>query len=303
MPGVSTLMTGVDLSLIGFARTYCEKNNLRSTPLHNANRFVRVVCRDAIQHLSTNDLCEFRQRAAAENLSPWTIEKTITDVITLIAAATGRTLDAGRRLKRPRPMPQPPTVEVINAVFMRAEIWLQQWIVIGLWTGLRLTDSMKLQLALDSQGKDALRLRANKTGHGHNWPRPGWIERWLQPVPLPYNRANHNARKRVRMALSCAAIAADVPVIHPKQLRQRSVNEWSRSNGMAGAIVHGSGLRVLNHYVDPLTVLEAAAGGVRLPEGFGRGSDQSEEIALLFRRLDSDAQTLIASTARRLATG
>jgi hypothetical protein len=91
----------------------------------------------------------------------------------------------------------------------------------------------------------------------------------------------------------------------PKQIRQTSVTEWTRANATAGAIVHGSGLGVMAHYLDPLSVLESAAPRVRLPSCFGACTETASEDTLLshFRRLDPAAQGLIAGTAERLAAG
>ncbi len=67
--------------------------------------------------------------------------------------------------------------------------------------------------------------------------------------------------------------------------------------------MHGSGLGVLNHYVDPLTVLESTAPMVRLPAGFADGHELTATAALpaLVSRLDPDAQELVLRTAQRLA--
>lgn len=286
------------------ARQYCEKNGFRLTPLHGANRFVRLTTVDTADAVTTDHFAAFRTAAVAKRLSPWTIEKTITDVITIVALATGKTLDAGKRLRRPRPQPEPAPIEAVDAAFQNCEYWTQQWIAISYWTGLRLADSLRLQQQLVSQDSagEVLRLQANKTGHLHCWPRPEWLNNWLRVVPLPYPKCKINAAKVARFALRAACIAAKVRIIVPKQLRQRSVTEWSRVNGMAGSIIHGSGLRVMTHYVDPITVLDAAAPAVRIPAAFG-AQDRSDDLVGVIRRLDPDARRIISDTARRLASG
>jgi len=69
--------------------------------------------------------------------------------------------------------------------------------------------------------------------------------------------------------------------------------------------VHGSGLGVMSHYLDPLSVLESAAPRVRLPSCFGAQASTTTEDALIasFRRLDPSAQGLVSMTAERLAAG
>lgn len=87
----------------------------------------------------------------------------------------------------------------------------------------------------------------------------------------------------------------------PKHVRQRALTEWSRADAMAGRIIHGCGLGVLDHYVDPLSILENAQHRVRLPVSFGADQSSGEDVAVTFRRLDPEAQQLVRSTIRRLA--
>jgi len=95
-------------------------------------------------------------------------------------------------------------------------------------------------------------------------------------------------------------------VITPQNIRQASITEWSRSNATAGAIIHGCGLGVLAHYLDPLSVLESAAPRVRVPAAM-RGDCKSEEseatLLIHFRRMDAAAQGIISATAERLSAG
>jgi len=73
---------------------------------------------------------------------------------------------------------------------------------------------------------------------------------------------------------------------------------------MAGKIVHGSGLGVLDHYIDPMAVLESAASSVRLPLGFTFDDDerkrQAKHLPDLLQKMDPEARALILQTAQRL---
>lgn len=286
--------------LVQFAAKYCEQNDLRKTPVHGSSRFVRLTGQGDVDAISTDTLCHFRQSAKAAGLSPWTIEKTITDVMTLVHKATGKHLQPGRRLRRPRPQPAPAPIEAIEAIWIHAQQWLRQWLVLAYWTGLRLADSITLIESLTDKPRDILQHRAHKTGHLHCWPVPQWLRPWTTSQDHQFPRCRVNAGKDVRTALWVACELAGVATLHPKQLRQRAVTEWGKANGMAGAILHGSGLRVLGHYVDPLSVLESAAPQVRLPACFGASSDTADRMSEVYRRLDQQGQELVLHTAERM---
>ena len=122
-------------------------------------------------------------------------------------------------------------------------------------------------------------------------------------VIVPVGQESNHLQRVLRSGLRIACDAAGVDPFTPHQLRQRSLTEWARANAMAGGIVHGSGLGVLNHYVDPMTVLESAAPSVRLPESFCSDDERSDVDALpaIVAKLDPDAQDLVMRPATRLA--
>lgn len=296
------------MNLSQFAENYCRSHNYRRTPIHSANRFTKLSKVTSAESVTVESIEAFRQAATASKLSIWTIEKTVTDVLTLVREATGRKLEPGKRMRRPRPRPKPGDLEAISAMVLRAPEWLSQLVAIAYWTGLRISDGIALQCNLSASAfsGETLYWTASKTGKIHSWPVPEWLANRLKSTKLPYHRANCNAGKRVREGMWAACDMADVPTLTPKQIRQRSLTEWASANGAAGAIIHGtSNLRVLTHYVDPLRILQSAAPRVRLPACFRADSNQDKESAMLghFRRLDPDAQLLIACTAERLAAG
>lgn len=282
-----------------------ERGIVRKEPIYSANRFSRMMSDLPASAVTQEHLIEFRRLATAAKLSPRTIESTIADLLTVILFVTKCRPDAGRKLQVRRPKPNPADIESISAVWPVCNIWLRQWLVIAYWTGLRLGDVISLQCNLSAKPPSSFTCDASKTGKHHVWPIPKWLQPWLKSVDLPYQRANCNARKRVRYALADACADTKQPVITPKQLRQRSVTEWSRANATAGSLIHGCGIGVLAHYIDPLSVLESAAPRVRLPSCFGADASQDAESGLItnFRRLDPAAQGLIAGTAERLAAG
>ena len=283
------------------AAEYVRKNNLRARTIElNCRRWDRLIGCDP----SPDSLIEFRSRCVDGGLSAVTIEKTITDVLT-IWQNCGHSLDAGKRLRQLRPEPRPVPLESIDAIWTEAPHWLRRWLVLTYWTAARCEDSVRLYRLVTTRC-DVIRMRAEKTGANHCWPVPEWLQDWLiLPASHPLRGTTQHFTDMIRDGLTVLCEKAGVDRFTPQQLRQRSITEWTRANATAGAIVHGSGLGVMAHYLDPLSVLESAAPRVRLPSCFGACVDDETEGTLLihFRRLDPAAQHLIAGTAERLATG
>lgn len=287
------------MRLSELAQEYRSRNGLRAdTIVKNCRRFERFG-----QPLSSEGLAAFRVAALAAGLAPDTIEKTVTDVIT-VAKHDGKTLEPGRRLRRPAPEPKPATLSTIEAIWQHAPHWFRRWLVLTYWTGARCEDSIRLFRTVTSLS-EVIRLKADKTGRNHVWPVPKWINDWL-PLPSlhPLNGVSLHFTNVIRDSLTSLCEQAGVDRITPQQIRQRSITEWSRANATAGAIVHGCGLGVLSHYLDPLQILESAAPRVRLPECFGAVNSSGEDsLVANFRRLDAGAQGLLTMTAERLAAG
>lgn len=287
------------MRLADLAQAYRERNGLRATTIvKNCRRWDRYG-----NEPTADGLMQFRQQALASGLSPETIEKTVTDVLT-VRASLGHTLAPGKRLRRSAPEPRPASFATINAIWPLSPHWFRRWLVLTYWTAARCEDSLRIFRTVTSQ-TETIRLKAEKTSHYHVWPVPRWIDTWLAvPSEHPLNGVSLHFTNVLRDWLTNLCKLAAVERITPQQLRQRSITEWSRANATAGAIVHGCGLGVLSHYLDPLQILESAAPRVRLPECFGATSAAGEESLLAnFRRLDQSAQDLISGTAERLASG
>jgi hypothetical protein len=289
------------------AADYCRRHGLKSKILIvNCRRFSRYLPGLEPERIDSECLQLFREKAMQDALSHVTIEKTVTDVCTVSKSITGKTLEPGKRLRQSRPQPQPVPIESVEAVFQVSGPWLRQWLVLTYWTGLRLQDSISAQIRLPAVGT-ALTWKASKTGHSHQYPLPEWIRPHLQvrqSLGAAYPR--HWLQSLVYQHLSAACEAAKVPRFTPQQIRQRSITEWSRANATAGRLIHGCGIGVLSHYIDSLSVLESAAPRVRVPAAMiGDCKQHDTEGTLIdnFRKLDPQAQGLIASTTERLAAG
>jgi hypothetical protein len=154
------------------------------------------------------------------------------------------------------------------------------------------------------QPADLIVHQASKTTLVHRWPVPAWLRNWMQPVNSPLLKNTLHFRKVLLFELAKACDAAGVPVVTPKQFRQLSITEWTSANATAGAIVHGSGLGVMAHYLDKIRVLESAMHKVKVPACLQLHAPDNETTLLNnFRRMDPTAQQIISTTAERLAAG
>lgn len=288
------------------AAKYVSDHGLRSKQIvGNCLRFERITGITEPERISEPVLSAFRTAALAMSLSHVTIEKTITDVCTIVRHLLGQIPAVGKRLRQPRPSPKPVSLASIDAIFSAATSQrMRRWIAISYWTGLRLSDTIEVYV-MTSKDCDVLRHRASKTEHSHCWPVPNWLRQWLPRVEPHTGYSTPWFGELIRNELADTCEQAGVEHVTPKQVRQASVTEWTRANATAGAIIHGCGLGVLSHYLDPLSVLESAAPRVRLPQCFGACTTEDTEANLLssFRRLDPAAQGLVAGTAERLAAG
>lgn len=291
--------------LTELAAKHIRDNNLKGrTPIYSASRFVRLVGDLQPDQITEHHLATYREKCLALKMSPRTIETSIGNIVTVIRYVTGRSIGAGRRLRQNPPEPSPVELSSVGAVYTIAPPWLRVWIACTYWTGLRLADSIELLWSISGKPCGQLRKSASKTGRHHSWPLPVWLSKIVSETAFPSGLCLENTKKLVRTQLALCCESANVPAWTPKQLRQRSITEWSRANATAGAIVHGCGLGVLSHYLDPLQILESAAPRVRLPECFGATNASGEDsLVANFRRLDPGAQGLLTMTAERLAAG
>jgi hypothetical protein len=288
------------MPIVEAARDYCARRKIKPVPVYSAQRFAAVVG-DLDPLAITQEILE-RYAAEADN-PPSTIRGTVKDVITLCKAAGNKSLS--QFLRKPQPQPKPTPIDSIEKAWPFLAPWSCQLVVLIYWTGLRLDDALEVQIRGVDLSGDAIQCQASKTGKNHAWPMMRWMRPYLEPARLPFEKSNDHAQVIVRGELERVAQLGKVPRIMPQQLRQRAVQEWTRANATAGAIVHGQALGVMSHYLDPLMVLESTAPRVRLPACFGAKESASTEEALLhsFRRLDPSAQGLISGTAERLAAG
>lgn len=291
--------------MIEEARGYLASRNItRREPLYSANKYARLIGDHPVNQINSDKLQRFREAMVKAGLRPRTIESAISDIVTVVRHYTGKQVEVGTRIRSAIPQPIPVERDVIDEIWKHSQPWLRAWMALSYWTGLRLTDG--LNVLKDHKEKPlapVLRWTASKTSKPHVFPIPDWLRKIVSAGPYPLRTTADFARRQVRSGLHAACLAANVAIVIPKQFRQRAVTEWSVASAAAGAILHGSGLRVLSHYVDPLTVLESAAPRVRLPASFGATVDSGEQLLKNYQRLDEQAKTIVSMTAERLAAG
>jgi len=291
------------MTLLETAEQYMNERRLRSkTFVYSATRVIRVIGRNIRTDQITNKIVSQFRVEASKSLAIDTVENTITDVITLVHYRTGKRLSRKGQLKRKRPQPDPPPVGDISAAHKVSPPWLKQYFEIAYWTGLRPNDAIELQQAMPVEGlKNETRWVASKTGIPHAFPPATFLT--TKTTDLPYTRSQNDI-KRLRKAIDQSCNEANVARFTPKKIRQRAVTEWSKVNGQAGAILHGSGMGVMAHYVQPLSILQAAAPSVAIPTSFNRfRSDQTQEEAMIsaYRLLPSQGKKLVSNMTRQLA--
>ncbi len=299
--------------LVQMAERYVKEGFLGSRMIvSNCKRFCRQAGDIAPEEIKTTHLTAFRMQCMEDGLARYTIEKTITDVMTICRYVTGVLLYAGRRLKKNRPKPKPTPIEDIEKVFHLAAPWLRQWIVVVVWTGLRLCDSMRFLKALEASEIEIdthFRYQAQKTGREHVFPVPDWFRPWLKPCHMPFGEVNGWSSRIIRGYLTAYCEQAGVQLIRPQRLRQRAVTLWMRANAAAGAVIHGKSLGVCDHYVDVEELLTSAAPAVKVPQCFqtedmfgnatetnGDEAGLQLDVVHLFQQLTDDKKHLVRQT-------
>lgn len=299
---------GKEMSVCKFAEYYTASREItRREFVYSANRFTRLLGPMRVNAVTTDVLCEYRDEMRKRKLQPSTIESSVSDMRTLVKAATGNLIDVGRRLHKPRPEPCPVTLHPLRACWPNLDEWVQQWTVISYWTALRLSDALSLQFTLTETVPERLTWKASKTGHVQRWPIPQWLKPWLIRRSMPIARVSDFSRRLLRLRIIDACERAEVPPWKPKSLRQYSLTQWMRASPAAGAVVHGCGLNgVLKHYVDPLSLLEDATDKLFVPQFFQIGDvkEPTEKNDLnaddLLNRMDPAVRSAMLKTLQSL---
>lgn len=251
---------------------------------HHVNRWSRWTGDPDLVKISTGTFDKFRQECVKSGLSPWTIESTIWEVCHL-AHLAGYQVDPGRRLRRPAPHPRVPCLESIGLIYAAAgtatwprrcwvspEAWWRCLLVVDLWTGWRRSDLAGL-IWWDVEA-DRLAITACKTGSRHEVPMTETVRRHLDRLgdqghpERVFDLPRSSSYRACHDQLARLCRAADVRCVTFQEVRRLAVSNWTSVNAEAGRIIHGCGLGVMRHYLDPLAILRQVAPLVRLPAEF-----------------------------------
>lgn len=252
-----------------YARTYQLSTTTSDGYRHCLNRWDRFGCKT---------LDEFRAKALEHGLSPISIENTCV-AIRRMACFAGDDIDLGRPLRKPRPQPDVPTVDDVSRFYevvswatwpswpgCNRVNWWQTLVVFFCWTGIRLGDVERLKWDNISNGR--LEYTASKTRRTHKIPLPPFIERHLKQLRKTCRRRNGNlfgftrTREQLGREFRQMSKLSDCRIT-PQRLRRFAITSWGSANGEAGRIIHGCSLGVLNHYVNPHSVLEKTLPAVQ----------------------------------------
>lgn len=278
-------------------------------------------------------MCEsVRAAASSEHLSATTIERSISDILTLCHYA-GCHVEAGRRLRLRVKCKSVPLLESIGRLYDVAEQcnwpsrlrgadwrwmnltsenrlnWLRGFIALGLWTGLRASDLLKLEWSAIED--ERIVIEASKTGKEHRFPLPSILKGLIEPLRA-LNRATvlgvgEHTLHLIRDELTRLCGVAGIAQIGPQALRRASITTWATVSPEAGRIVHGTGLGVLAHYYDGEQILRAAMDRFPWPSQMlppelrdARQREQSELLSVL-SRLPADRVGDVLRIARAFA--
>lgn len=253
---------------------------------YEVTRWERLTLGPPVESVQAETFADFRRACLDRGLASRSIESNIDTVRLLMrfaaeAGAIDRVPPVGRRLKKPRPKPSPLSVDELRRLWIHADAacwpnhvrrprdWWRAFLVLGYWTGLRLSDlCWKLDWQHFSLRNRMIAFPAGKTGHVHEFPIPDRLLIHLTRVSSSGVVLNPpHSMKCFRRELSAISQAAGIGRgVTAKMLRQTAVSEWSKVSRDAGKILHGCGLGdVRDHYVNAFDVLTDCQARVPWP--------------------------------------
>lgn len=295
--------------------------NTRANIRYRVNHWNRVA---PDNDLSVAAIESYRNIALTKGYLARTIEDTVA-VIRKLAEFNGDVIGIGRKLYVPKPNPDVPTIERIDALYRSVRVanwpnrlraskrkdWWQGLIAIGCWTALRLGDLKSLKRSHVRQA--CITIAANKTSR---FGRPSLS------VPISPTIGRHLDRldmfpgslfgmtqsyKQLRRELKRIAETAGVQYVSPQGLRRFGINQWTHADSLAGQLIQGKSLGVMSHYLDVARHLASVSSEVLMPKAFYTDDElresQSQECSLLacFRKTKPANRELILKIARELS--
>lgn len=247
---------------------------------HDISRWMRIVGGIPADQITTQTFNKFRAGCLEHGLKPVSIETTIQSVLSILRllgpeqerrqglGLIKKVPFAGQQLRRVMRLHPVPSVDHLRQVFRATDqmtwprtanvfppLFWKAWIGTVFVTGIRFRDFIEAERKQLSG--DLLTVTARKTGITHCFPLPDWL------MPLLYQLPTYKTRlfpcplrpTEFRMNLRQLSNAAGVPWTTPQAIRRASITEWSAINSDCGAVIHGSGLGIRRHYIDPVRLL------------------------------------------------
>jgi hypothetical protein len=267
----------------------------------------------------------FRRRARSEGLTAQTVEATVGD----IARICGQS-DLGTRLPRWRNVNcrAVPSLDLISAVYEAAPsaewpncvlsrtpalrvvssaVWLRAFVVFAYYTAFRLRDLRSVTWSGITTAE--INWQSSKTGRLHRLPNCPVVERHLEPLRecgstrlFPISSGQERLLRR-----ELSRLTGDTRAFGPQPLRRAAITQWSIASPEAGRIVHGSGLGMMAHYLDPFETLVNAMPRRRWPAAMLTPAELDERhsrehsLAELAQRLPLDRLDDLLKVGRAFA--
>lgn len=255
--------------------------------LHHCNRWERLTENPDITDITKEEVTSFNKACRDAGLAATTFQSSWRNIRTILSYAESKgwvsEVPKIRVAKVRRRRPVVPAWDLIDTMYGNASktIWpvldycsterfWQAWLAVSYWTGLRLGDMKELSISDYSAAEKTLLKEANKTSKEHIYPVPDWLAKHIRMVKgsrdgrlFSVPRWSDN-RIRREMARMCGGIELRQPV-GPQQVRRLSINTWSGVHADAGKIIHGTGLGILDFYLDPLVLLQSVMSDVPVP--------------------------------------
>lgn len=256
--------------------------------LHHCNRWERLTTNPDIEWLTKEDVTDFYEACRNSGLATTTFQSSWRSIRTILSYAAEKNwitkVPKIRVAKARRRRPIVPAWDLIDMMYGNAskaiwpvldyctteEFW-QAWMAVSYWTGLRLGDMKELRSVDYCSSEKTLLKEASKTSKEHIYPVPEWLARHVDMVSgsgdgrlfsVPRWCDNRIRREMARM---CSDAELRKPV-SPQQVRRLSINTWSSVHADAGKIIHGTGLGILDFYLDPLVLLQSVMDKVPVPK-------------------------------------
>ncbi|QDT41114.1 Phage integrase family protein [Gimesia alba] len=256
--------------------------------LHHCNRWERLTDDPSLDDINKAAILEFYQGCKSSGLAATTFQSSWRNIRAILRHAKQKgwisevpVIRTGKVRKR---RPVVPPWNVLDTMYTNVsrtiwpvldycstEAFWQSWLAVSYWTGLRLGDMKELRSSDFNAAEGTLIAMANKTSKEHIYPVPEWLGRHIDAVSgsgddrlfsVPRWSDNRIRRELARM---CSGVDLRRPV-SPQQIRRLSINTWTSVNPDAGKMIHGTGLGVLDFYLDPLMLLESCVPKMPVPE-------------------------------------